>query len=407
MRNTPDMPTVAAQQIHPQAPADLEALLLCERPPDGPTRRLCAVGDIGFSGKIAEHLDVETFREVAPVLRAADLAFANLETALTEDFVPEMIFAAPIRSAPFLAEAGFKLINLANNHVLDYGEASLAVTRETLEKLDLDIVGAGPDPATAKSLVVQDLDGLRVGWLGCARTLASQEPGSETFWEYDPEALSEAIRDARSRVDVLVVSIHMGYMYVGYPHPEHRRDALAFVTEGADIVLMHHAHILQGVEVVAGRPICYNLGNFLFDWTAGVLAVDQMHEEQRTGGLFVFELDRQGVCRGGVLPIRVDDRWNVGWAKEETGTAILNRLRRLSNDWGAGATAGFHRQMAERITGHAVRAVYWELRREGLKAIPVILGRVRPHHLRMVAGWPVQRLKRWLQPNRTPDRNRT
>ena len=388
------MRIVAARDWVSGAPRDLDALLICERAASGDLKRLCVAGDIGPPGS---HFSEETFREVAPVLLAADLSFANLENPIVEDFDQEMLFAAPANAAPFLAEAGFRLLNLANNHILGYGTAALADTRGALAAAGLGVLGAGPDPAAARQLVVTDLGGLRLGWLGCARTLQPQEPEGEGFWEYDPGELSAAIHRARERVDVLAVSIHMGYMYLDYPHPDQRREALAFVEAGADLVLMHHAHVLQGIEVVPGGLVCYNLGNFLFDWTVGGIVVEKMREEQRTGAVFVFDLDRRGVCRAAALPIRVDDGWIVRWASGESGRAILARLQQISDGWGTAAATRFHRQMADRLTGHTARTAYRELRRGGLAVIPELVRRIRGHHLRMVAGWPVQKLKRWLK----------
>ncbi len=398
MTATRAMRIVAARDLVPRAPAGLEALVICERPPAGAVRRLCAVGDVGAAGHLTPRRCPDPFREVAPVLRDADLTFANLETPLIEGETGEPFFAAPVSAAPRFAAAGFRLLNLANNHILDFGVRGLSSTRRALAEAGLEVLGVGADAAAARRPVVADLGGLRLGWLGCARTLQPQNPGDEGLWEYDPGALCSAVREARAGVDLLAVSIHMGYMYVDYPHPRQRREALAFAEAGADLVLMHHAHVLQGIEIApGGGVICYNLGNFHFDWTLGQIVVENRIEEQRSGGLFVFELDRRGVCRGALLPVRVDDDWIVRWAPGERGRAILEHVQRISGGWGRDAAGAFHRQLAERATGLAVREALRRLRYGGLREIPEIARRLRGHHFRMVAGWPIQRLKRWLR----------
>lgn len=386
---------IAAHRLVPEAPPGLDALVVRERCADGPVRRLCAAGDVGFSGRLAAlpangH---DPFREVAPVLRSADLAFANLETPLVDE-ARGRLFAAPSAAAPLLAGAGFGLLNLANNHILDHGPETLAATRRALAAAGIRTLGAGAGTKRARRPVVVDLEGLRVGWLGCARTLQRQDGAAEGFWEYDPQELATAVAAARAAADVLVVSIHMGYMYVDYPHPRQRRKVLELLDRGADLVLLHHAHVVQGVESGAGGGLaCYNLGNLLLDWEEGEVAVDQMPEEQRSGGIFLFDLDRRGVCRALVLPVRVDDGWTVRWAMAEAGRKILDRVERAS-DWSRDAGALFHRQLAERATGLAFRTVARELARGRLRALLALLPRLRPHHLRMVAGWLRARLRR-------------
>ncbi len=397
------MRIVAARDRVPAAPSELPALLISERSPDGTTRRVCVTGDVSLSGRLAERLAEDPlaedpFREVAPVLREADLRFANLESTLFDAAGAGDLFRAPAGSARILAGAGFDLLNLANNHVLDYGTEGLAATRRAVRSAGLEVLGAGPDLDAARRLVVTDLGGLRLGWLGCARTLQAQERAGEAFWEYAPGELEAAIREARGRVEVLAVSIHMGYMFVDYPHPGQRLEALAFLNAGADLVVMHHAHVLQGVELAAGGGLaCYNLGNFLFDWTEGEVAFAGMYEEQRRGGLFVFDLDRRGVCRALVLPTRVDDGWTVRWARGQVGRTILERLIRVSGDWQSAAARTFHRQLADRATGLAVRQAVRGLRRGGPRAALDLARRLRGHHLRMLIGWPAQRLGRWLR----------
>ena len=390
------MRILEAREVVPAAPPGLEALRVSERPAEGVTRRLCVAGDVGFSDRILSCPGEDPFREVAPVLRDADFSFANLETPLLEEVGPDALFAAPVSAAPLLAGAGFRLLNLANNHILDHGGRGLAGTREALAAAGLETLGAGPDPEAAHRPVIADLGGLTLGWLGCARTLKPQDEAGEGFWEYAPEELEAAIRAARGRVDVLAVSIHMGYMFVDYPHPDQRRQVLAFLRAGADLVVMHHTHVLQGIEIADRGVACYNLGNLLFDWTVGEIAVDRMLEEQRSGAIFVLELDRRGIRGLSVLPTRVDDDWILRWATGTVGRAILERLRRISSGWRGAAAAGFHRQLADRATGLAVRELVSELRRGGPRAIPGLARRIRKHHLRMLAGWPAQRLGRWL-----------
>ena len=396
--------SITARELGLEAPASLPVLLVHERDRPGesaagPSRRLMAVGDIGFSGRIAAILGVadgdDPFRDVAPVLRQADLAFANLETPLL-GAPAGRLFAGSTDDAARLAMGGFGLVNLANNHLFDHGPEGLRSTRAALAAAGVADVGACREPRRPK---VVDLGGLRLGVLAAARTLAPQPDGDEGFWEYNPEALREAVLRLRPRVDVVVVSLHLGYMLIDVPHPGQRREVLALLEAGADLVLGHHAHVLQGIEVTtAGGVACHNLGNFLLDWSEGEIPIESFVREQRSGAVVVVDLDRKGVRRVAALPVWVDDGFTVRWATEERGPAILDRLERLSRFDGSRAAAGaaaaeFHRQLAERVGEHSLRSVMAELRRGGPRAVLSLFARLRPHHVGMLGRVLWRRLR--------------
>lgn len=376
-------------------PSDVPALVLdlSASEGEGAYRRLLAAGDLAFAGELHRRAD-GTLKDSAAAVRGADLAFVNLETPIVRGSTPEDLFAAPDGAADIVVQSGFNVVNLANNHIQDHGAAHLTATRQALEKAGAVVLGAGADPADARRLQIVPTkgaaDGPKIGWLAAARTLQTQETTGDVFWEYDFNEMRNAVVEARKHVDVVVVSLHMGYLYVDVPHPDQRRDALALVHAGADIVLMHHAHVLQGVETVAADQrkgvICYNLGNLLLDWNHGVQSIEAPNiEDQKTGAIFLFDIDSSGVRRLALLPTRVDEAWRLRWATGEEGRRILERVERLSQDWDQNA-AVFHRQMSERVAGLAARSALTELRRGGWRAALSLLRRLRPHHLRMVWG---------------------
>lgn len=386
------MDIVSAKDLVAETPSDLDALLVSERAPLGPTRRLFAVGDVGFCGALAEP-EADPWAEVGPLLRSGDATFANLETPLAAhlfDGTPPTPFVGPMSATESLTTSGISMVSLANNHVADAGPAGIRSTLDGLEEAGVRAAGAGRSPAEARRLVVTELGDLRVGWLAAARTLEPQETGA-SFWELDADELLAAVARRRDAVDVLVVSLHIGYMLVDHPHPEHRRLALDLAEAGADLVLCHHAHVVQGVEMVdaGGRmaAVCHNLGNFLLDWTVGEIPVEIQVEEQRRGVVVVADVDRRGVQRLAALPTRVDDEWVVRWATGETGGEILSRLERISRDLEGDYAALFRAQRAERNTVLALRTLARRLRRGDVLPLLRILPRLRLHHASMVLRW--------------------
>jgi poly-gamma-glutamate capsule biosynthesis protein CapA/YwtB (metallophosphatase superfamily) len=201
-----------------------------------------------------------------------DVVFGNLEGTLTD--VSEDVkcagadpgscfaFRAPPEYAKYLADAGFRVMNLANNHSYDFGEAGQAETIKALRGAGIERTGL---PAEATYLTA---GGEKVAFLGFA-------PYDYTNLLTDLEAARTLIRQARKNADIVVVAIHAGAegsdavhvsgeeeIYLG----EDRGNAEAFsqmaVEAGADLVLGSGPHVLRGMEIYRHRLIAYSLGNF-------------------------------------------------------------------------------------------------------------------------------------------------
>ena len=359
---------VDAQSVDENTPQALMALRISQRSTIGQSVSVCAVGDIGLSGRAAvtakRRGEDALFAEIAPCLRGADVAFGNLEYPLTSEIAAGKMFAAPIGGAAALRKAGFKLLHLANNHVGEYGQTGLAATLDAVRKADMTALGAGDDLTAAHEVRRTDVNGVRIGWLGCGRTLLRQNENGPRYWEFDEKELLAAVVRVRSNLDVLIVSIHTGLMYLDYPRPEHKVMAEELMAAGADLILMHHAHVLQGVQLTSeGQLACYNLGNFLLDWREGNVQTPIMLKEQNEGAVFRFVLDRQGVAEATALPIWLDDDCRVHWAIGSRGKEILDRLVRISRDLEGDFVPAFERQRAERNTGAILKVIAFHARR--------------------------------------------
>jgi poly-gamma-glutamate synthesis protein (capsule biosynthesis protein) len=353
---------------------------------------MCAVGDLGLSGRAAATARNggadRLFADVRCTLRAADIAIGNLESPLAGDIAPGGHFSAPATGAQLLAAAGFNLVHVANNHIGEYGQEGLAATLQALQSAGVQPLGAGDGPAGARQLIRTDRNGLRVGWLGCGRTLLPQSGNGTHYWEFNEQELLARVIEARPAVDVLIVSIHIGLMYVAYPRPEHKLMAERLMEAGADVILMHHAHVLQGTQVDGhGRVCCYNLGNFLYDWEEGNVKVPVALDEQNESGIFVFDIDRRGVSSFALLPTWIDDACCVRWATGQRGQEILNRFERISRDLESDYSDAFERQRAMRNTGGIVKVLAFHARRGNWRYIGESLRRTRWEHIKMAARW--------------------
>jgi poly-gamma-glutamate synthesis protein (capsule biosynthesis protein) len=371
---------------------DLGVLMsFTSRPTVGPKVRLAAVGDVSASGRVAQHLSGTecgsaggAFRDI----RASDLAFANFE-CVVDGGGPARPFSIPETSVAELRNAGFNVVNLANNHVLDRGPAGVDETLQAVEATGMTAIGIAKGGREVPSPVRTDRNGLRIGWLAAARTLIAQSPPGHRVLELDAAVLDIAVRRARAELDVLIVSLHAGYMMVEYPAPGLRDLARGLAAAGADLILMHHPHVLQGVEVTAeGRVICYSLGNFLFDWREGEISVPIVEDLQRQGGIFAFELDRKGVASAAFRPTLLDDECQAVLPSPSLATEICERVARLSGELHDDYIPRFELQRAERNTALGVKTLLRLLRTGQFGTFFRSLGRARPYHL--VMGW------RWL-----------
>lgn len=381
-----------AARITAHVPPDLPVLQMVQRSAAGPTVRLCAVGDIGLSGRAAttaKHRGADVlFAEVAPFLQAADIIFGNLESPLASEMAPGQMFAAPTEGAATLSKAGFNLIHLANNHVGDYGQAGLAVTLSAIREAGMIPLGVGEKLAVARQLVRTDMNGLRIGWLGCGRTLLPQNDAGPRYWEFDEQELLATVVQTRPDVDVLIVSIHIGLMYLDYPHPDHKALAERLMRAGVDLILMHHAHVLQGIQTMeSGRICCYNLGNFIWDYLEGNVQASVMLNEQQEGAVFVFDLDAYGVTSIAVLPTWIDAECCVRWAVQQRGEKILRRLQRISLELETNYQREFDRQRVERNFGDSLRVILFHAYRGNWAFVFDSLRRIRFEHLRQAIGY--------------------
>jgi len=383
---------LSARDLFHSAPDDLPALLLAQRPAQQVPTRVLAVGDIGLSGRVRARVEQNGFEaawgETHAILRQGDILFGNLECTLSDVIPSSSLFTGPSSSADALAKAGFSVMHLANNHVYDYGSSGARGTINAIRKAGIRILGAGETKREAAECVITETRGIKLGWLGCGHVLQPQNPCGPNLWVLKESELLRAVRMVRGSADALIVSMHTGYMYLDYPGPDQKVMAEHLISAGVDLILMHHAHILQGIELRdSGRLICYNLGNFLFDWEEGNVKGDVMVDAQREGAIFVFDFDRGGICKAAVLPTWQDDSCCIRWAVGERGHKILGRLSQLSNDLAGDFSAAFFQQRAERNTGHALKVLWFHARRCNVRYLVSSLLKIRLHHAMQFLRW--------------------
>jgi poly-gamma-glutamate capsule biosynthesis protein CapA/YwtB (metallophosphatase superfamily) len=239
--------------------------------------RLVFVGDVMFDGRIPGDLAAQglpfdaTLEGTRSYVASADYATLNLETSVSDSAAPiakQYTFNADPSAIGALARAGFKLANLANNHVLDYGPEGLASTRHELADWGMAETGIAYQDEAQTPVIVR-LGNLVLGVLGYADAETPFAYASEflAFAERparaDPEWIVRDLEALRPNVDRVVVQVHWGLE--DQPVTQRQRDLGRFMIDhGADVVVGHHPHVQQEAEWYAGGLILYSLGNFVF-----------------------------------------------------------------------------------------------------------------------------------------------
>jgi poly-gamma-glutamate capsule biosynthesis protein CapA/YwtB (metallophosphatase superfamily) len=232
------------------------------------------------------HLSVDTFAYLEPFLRSADLALANLESPLTHAPVqtdsPYALCASPER-ADLLANAGFDLLALANNHIFDCGEQGGLETQAALTEAGLGFVGPGHEPE------YREINGVRLAFLAFDAT-----------GEFDLESAEQTVRSAHDTGAVVIVSIHWGAEYQAGESQFQKEIAAGLARAGATLIWGHHPHVLQPTAWInAGKTLVfYSLGNALFDQYG--LA------DTRQSALLLVTLDPKGVVDYRAIPFLID-----------------------------------------------------------------------------------------------------
>lgn len=243
--------------------------------PEGASVRIRAVGDVMLGTAFPEGVlppdDGEGLLDaVAPLMRDADLTFANMEGPLCDEGETTKCkegsncyaFRSPTRYGRYVAEAGVDLASTANNHANDFGESCRLATEQTLDKLGIAHSGR---PGTIASVTS---NGLRVGMIG----FHTSDTGHNLN---DTDTAVALVRAVAAEHDLVIVSFHGGAeggKALHVPHGketfygEDRGDLRAFthavVDAGADLVIGHGPHVARAMEVYNDRLIAYSLGNF-------------------------------------------------------------------------------------------------------------------------------------------------
>ncbi|MDA8099729.1 MAG: CapA family protein [Nitrospiraceae bacterium] len=236
---------------------------------------IAAVGDIMLGHRAAPWLRQEgaayPYAKVLPVLREAQLVIGNLEAPISTRGAAVENKQFTLRAEPLaadsLAAAGIRVVTLANNHILDFGPLALQDTLNILDEHGILHSGAGMDLDDARQPAFLKVGGRTIAFLSYSLTFpiefyaSAGRPGTAPGYK---DYVRRDIEAARPRADLVVVSFHWGAELMTAAKDYQQELGRKAIDWGADLVLGHHPHILQELELYKGRLIAYSLGNFVF-----------------------------------------------------------------------------------------------------------------------------------------------
>lgn len=306
------------------------------------TLTISLAGDMMPGGRLIEYMDrygVEyPFKKIKNILEDSNVIFCNLETPITDSDSPlelekEFVFKLPTRFSPILKTLGFNLISLANNHIMDYGHSGLMETLSILDYYGIGHSGAGEDLDSAIKPAVINVNGYRIGLLAFSMTLPSSFYASDsmpgTAYPYEP-IFKNSVGSSSSSFDFTIVSFHWGGEALDTTRSYQRIYAHKAIDYGADLVVGHHPHVLQGFEFYKKGLIAYSLGNLVFgSWSK--IAKESI--------ILKVWWDGAAIVKVRIIPLVVDNfavKFQPEVMKPEAALNLFNRLTELSQELNQG-----------------------------------------------------------------------
>lgn len=241
---------------------------------------LAAVGDLALGdhparvgngvGSLCKRVGYDyPFREVNHLFSNYDYVFGNLEYAFKsapkkQHLLKSQCIADPIMSGTLL-QTGFKILNVANNHIAQFGTNTFYKTIDLLKGNNIIPIGIADNTSKNTIPVISDVKGLKLGWLGYSLRPRQHFTGNPPYAEDIEDNILEDIRSLRLKVNHVIVSLHWGDEFIEKPSPGEILLAHKMIDNGASVILGHHPHVLRGIEIYKEGLIAYSLGNFVCD----------------------------------------------------------------------------------------------------------------------------------------------
>ena len=269
--------------------------------------------------------------QIASTTALADLFIINLESPFTNGGnynVPtgSFSFNADPNSLEALLISGVDVVSLANNHTINQGKKGIEDTIKLLTENDIAFTGTGLNEAQARQPAIVEKNGLTFGFLGYAYpndySVATEK--RHGIANMDSKKMIADVAILKTKVDVVIVMIHAGHEYVNRPNQQQITFAKSAIDAGADIIIGHHPHWVQNIEIYNNKPILYSLGNLVFDqiWS----------KETQEGALAEVTFKDKEIEKIKIIPTIIKDYGQVELADKIISERVLKRMGLKTNE---------------------------------------------------------------------------
>lgn len=306
--------------------------------PQGKIVTVVSTGDISLAGEIND-LSINRyknfiwpFQKIASLLRQADISIVNLESLLFPGCVSSSpkyyILCGNSKFIDGLAYAGIDVVNVANNHIIDYGKETALEEIKLLKKAGFVVSGVDGDS-------FMNVKNIKVGFLGFndikynyIEYAKEKEAETLTYQSDDISNLVSLIKLMKQKSDIVIVSFHWGREYTDIVTERQRYLAHTAIDSGADLVLGNHPHWIQPIEVYRDKLIVYSHGSLVFNQKNFELA-NNSSEQTKIGLVGKYYFSDNRIIGVEFIPIKIDDN-KPNLMDEEDKQKILRVLAEKS-----------------------------------------------------------------------------
>lgn len=269
--------------------------------------------------KVIEDKGVDyLFLNVKEILKNGDIVFGNLEAPILDESFWEghksNFFRASSKVVEGLKDANFKILSIANNHIMEHGKEGFLSTVNVLRDNGITPVGL------KNEIEIIEKEGLKLSVM--AYSFIEDFADNHLYNKVNTEKkIIVDIERVRKKVDLILLSLHWGNEFIPFPSPNQVKIGRKLIDAGADIILGTHSHVVQSYEIYDNKPIIYSLGNFIFDQT-------YIKRTRRSiiAKIIVNKETRESMVN--IIPINLDPReYYPKVANEYEGKKILKFIR--------------------------------------------------------------------------------
>lgn len=308
--------------------------------------RILAGGDVCLARQLPGLVDLKgsswCFKELKTTLQQADMVLVNLESAITTggDFLDKQerrpyYYRARPEMLDVLSSVGINVVNIANNHAMDFGPEAFDQELEILDACGIAQCGGGRNKQEAAQPCYINAGGLVIACIGIHTETPMMSAGiNRVGINHSPEelllhAITASVALAKCHADIIIVTPHWGANWKDRPSENRRTLARQIIDLGVDAILGHSAHILQGIEIYKGCPIVYDMGTLLFDRTS--------QDRMKLSALFEIEIAADGTRNLTIIPILLH-KGRASKAEGATAAQVRALLGELSDELYPGTT---------------------------------------------------------------------